>query len=213
MNKQNKAERLFDVIGEIDPLLIADAETPPKRATSQVRFGRGAKLVASLALSLIVIVGASTLFFDKEADGEELDPTEDNCQNVQITENSLESVIMSAQYDSHIKTVSEEEITFFGSRMKIIWCYEGDANYRVVSVPTSKEQDLLRAIENLKNSEKTTKAGEMPCAVWICYEDGRVITPYLESSAGNVGYAELFEYSPEIEPNSAFAELINELIS
>ena len=211
MSKLNKAEHLFDAIGEIDPMLVAEAATPPEKAKPRLRFDKAAKLIASFALSVIVIVGASTVFFDDNHGADELEPMEDG--NESIVESSLESVIMSAQSYSNVKTVSEESITFFDGRMKIIWRYEGDDNYRVVRVPTSKEKELLEAIENLKNSEKTTKSGDMPCAIWICYEDGRVITPYLENTDGNVGYAKLFEYSPEIEPSSAFTDLINELIS
>ena len=210
MNKQNKAERLFDAIGGIDDYLIAEALTPPVKIKPRVKFGRGAKLAVSFALSLTVIVGASLAFLRGNFDKDSFEPMEDGEDLVQTV--TLESVVMSVQNDRHIKTLSEDEISFFSSRMKIIWCYEGDEKYRVVSVPSSEEEKLIRAIDELANAPKTNKAGDMPYAIWICYEDGRVITPYLESSAGNVGYAELFEYSPEIEPNSAFTELINELI-
>lgn len=219
--KLNSAERLLDAIGDIDPRFIADAESVPEIKRRRFAPPRKWMSIAAGAVAFaFVIFGVSLTLLERGMDFD-LAPEGDKAAMDVVgrdpavaDENiTLGSLLSSVQSDSSIRTVSEEDITFIGGRMKIIWCYVGDEKYRVVSVPSSRESELLSAIEDLKNAKKTNETGEMPYAIWICFEDGRVITPYLENTAGNVGYAELFEYSPEIEPDSKFTTLINELIS
>ncbi len=219
--KLNSAEKLLDAIGDIDPRFIAEAEAVPD--IKKKRFILPRKTVNALAGALafvFVIFGVSIALFNGGIDADMAPEDDKSAMDVLEHETAakdesitLGELIVSVQNDTSISTVAAEDIEFFDDTIRIIWCYEGDEKYRVVSVPASKNSELLLGIERLKTAPKTTNTGEMPYAIWICLEDGRVITPYLEWSDGNVGYAELFEYSPEIEPSSAFTELINEIIS
>ena len=219
--KLNSAEKLLDAIGDIDLRFIAEAEAVPEIKKKRFVLPRKTVNVLAGALAFVfVIFGVSVALLGGRVDAD-MAPEEDKSAMNDILRDPAEKaesvtlgdVILSVQSNTKIKQLSAEEIEFFDDTIRIIWCYEGDENYRVVEVPASKNSELLLGIERLKNAPKTKNTGEMPCAIWICLEDGRVITPYLEWSDGNVGYAELFEYSPEIEPSSAFTELINEIIS
>ena len=213
--KFNSAERLLDAIGDIDARFIAEAERAPKIKKKPFILPRRAMTIAASAIAFaFVIFGVSRAFLNVGLDAD-MAPEAENIASEDVSASiTLSDVVMSAQNDTKSYTfVSAEDIRFFDDRIKIIWCYEGSEKYYVVRVPLSKENELMRAIEDLKNAKKTNETTDLPYAIWICFEDGRVITPYLEYTEGNVWYGELFEYSPEIEPSSAFTELINELIS
>ena len=213
--KFNRAEKLLDVIGDIDARFIAEAERPPEIRKKSLILPRKVMTLAAGVLAFVFVIFGVSLAFLNGGLGADMAPEADNIASEDISGSiTLSDVVMSVQNDTKSYTfVSAEEIRFFDDRIKIIWCYEGSEVYRVVKVPLSKEDELMRGIEELKNSKKTNETNDLPCAIWICFEDGRVITPYLEYTEGNVWHGELFEYSPEIEPSSAFTELINELIS
>ena len=40
--------------------------------------------------------------------------------------------------------------------------------------------------------------------VWIALGDGRIISPCLKESNGNVAFGTLFDYDPEVEPSADF---------
>ena len=49
--------------------------------------------------------------------------------------------------------------------------------------------------------------------MWIVYEDGRVVSPYLKHTQGNVSYGSLFDYSAEVEPNAALVKALHEVLN
>jgi hypothetical protein len=56
-------------------------------------------------------------------------------------------------------------------------------------------------------------ATEEETKVWVSMGDGRVISPYLAISEGNVGYGCLFDYESEVEPTDVFVQTVMDLIS
>ena len=77
----------------------------------------------------------------------------------------------------------------------------------------TNEKTIQKALE--KESMLVTPDYAQRCdySVWICYGNGEIVSPQLKNSAGNIGYCELFEYSPEIEPSKEFVDLLDELVN
>ena len=63
------------------------------------------------------------------------------------------------------------------------------------------------------SNAKASGGEDAAVSVWINYGDGRVVTPYLKDTEGNVGYGTLFDYEPEIVPTKDMSKFVNSLVS
>ena len=222
-NKRRSAELLFDSIGMIDDRLITEAYAPPvisRSARRAVKLRPIVSVIFALIAATAVLFAsllASRFIGDKAADGnmdnisaEGSDPLSEN----DFSPRSLELTLMNASQSDRVTRVSEEELEFFGKPARLVWRFDGDEQYNVLDI-TSKN-DLIK----LKNSllinsgnispENSEKVG---FSIWIVYSDGSVVSPHLKNSSGNTGFGELFDYSPEIEPNNDLEKLIRDLTS
>lgn len=210
-----RAQNLFEAFNYIDDKLIADAQTPQKAIAykkARQRFVRSA--VAAACVFAVVCSGIlhNTLSNDLPMQ----DSTYDTQSNVQMPSNdsrvTLESTLMSPHSSKKVKKVSLEQIDFFG-KTSIIWRVNGEDEYNLVKVDTSISQALKDGLVLSSTALSPQEADEVCVEVWLSLGDGRVVSPYLKNSKGNVGYAELFEYTPEVEPNKEFTNLVNDLIN
>lgn len=209
-SKKRSAEILFDAIGNIDDRFIYEAQNPfsvcAKRKKRSIKLAVAAISFAVITLialtSITVFQIADSFFSDGGANIPEADTT------------TLEGALIEATDNPRIQAVDGESIDFFDREAKLIWRFDGNDEYYVIPISSQSTLSQIKTqLKAEKNELSPTSAEEITCDVWISYGDGTVISPYLHSNAGNVGMAELFEYSPEVEPSSELTEIVNELIS
>lgn len=214
--KDERTQKLLDAFNQIDDRLIADAQTPDRVLAykkAKLRFMRSA--VAAACVFAVVISGAlhNTLSNDVKVQ----DSTQDTNQSVQAPSadkpTTLESTLASLHSSNKVEKVSKDQIDFFESP-SVIWRVNGEQEYNLVKVSSSSSKALHGGMILTPTAPLTPdEADAISVQVWVALGDGKVISPYLKASAGNVGYAELFEYTPEIEPNKEFTSLINDMIN
>ena len=202
--KMKKAEYLFSELSGIDERILADALAVRKKQRWNAKKALVAIVAASLLLS--VLPGAlvvANLVQDKKADSAVV--------NVEPT---LESVLLEADDSARVMSYSSaDDIDLFDGSVKIVWS-DGES-YSVVRLSNESEKTrLTSAVARSFNGATANAEGEnSEICVWISYGDGRVITPYLKNTAGNVGYGELFEYDAEIVPTRELADVVNSLVT
>ena len=211
------AERLFDGLGLIDDRFIAEAATPYARK----RSGRGFRAlligIVSLTLALSVAVGA---FVVGMMSGQNRGEAEDGAENADtgyvdgtVHANTLSAQLSSLRADTAEISVDRSDIDLFDGSAKLIWKYADEEQYRVKPI-TDGQHERLTAILSKDKGERAVPTDNDPVeGVWIAAGDGRVISPYLEQTAGNVGYGELFDYEPEYEPTEEFSNYLCDCIS
>lgn len=213
--KDERTQKLLDAFNQIDDKLIADAQTPSRVLAfkkAKQRFMQSAVAVA--CVFAVVISGA--IHNAVSNDVKTQDSTQDTYQNVQKPSadnpTTLESALTSPHSSKKVKKVSKEQIDLFESP-SVIWRVNGEQEYNVVKVSSGSSKALRGSMTLTSTALTPEEADAISVQVWVALGDGRVVSPYLKASAGNVGFAELFEYTPEIEPNEEFTSLINDLIS
>ena len=236
MTDRERAERLFDDIGLIDDEIIYEASTPyvSKRSHGGLRRFMIIAVAATVALSVILgtltaglVAGGLYIFFgDRAPDkGDDVhgngiydglnDSVGGNADHSQIGEVTLYARLDSVRNDHRAQTVSEEDLELFDGGVSVIWKYSDDPLYRVYRCSSEEKAQLVKGLSN-KGDAHRVYGGEESNGVegiWISLGDGRVITPCLELTEGNVGYGEIFEYEPEYEPDEDLSKLICDLVS
>lgn len=210
-DRMRAAEYLFDELGLISDPIIAEAIRPvamKKRGGASFRR----VLTAVAAAAVIVTLSASLLLVGLMGDSEVAE--EDGVVDIESV--TLEDTLERAR-DSEVTRVCGDasEIGLFDGETKLVWQSAEGGDLYVISVTDKTDADRLhKALERTYAlSESVPETQTVSVRVWVCYGDGRVVSPYLRRSEGNVGYGELFEYSPEIMPAEELAELANDLIS
>lgn len=102
--------------------------------------------------------------------------------------------------------------------VRIVWKAAGDSSrYEAIELSTASAalrlENALSQTPAARVSPDAASENALPVSLWIVLSDGSVVTPYLESSPGNTGYGSLYDYSPEVIPAEAFAELLRSLIA
>lgn len=216
------AEYLFDEIGGIDDSYIAHAQSAGVR---RVGYPRRIAIIAAAAALAVVMVAAlpmSFISFDKEEVAN--DRYDDTAQGDAPSANApvpsapdkedVMDVIGAFELDSVLGIADDslvigEAPDLFDGTPRLLWQSEGGQLCGV----TLSAAELEHLGREQGRGEQVGDAGlEAEFQVWISYGNGLVISPYLEDSPGNVGYGELFDYSPEIIPSSAVTGRIRTII-
>ena len=207
--KRKKAEYLLDSIGEIDERMIAEAmdiKTFQKSKGSffirSLAFAAAAVIVTGLSVSLIL---SQTL--------KKGDDVENVGENDIVIYQDVSDALAAAQSGNKAECFeSPESIELFDGETKIVWQSAEGGKYYTLLLDRGKKAALSSALgETYADSKPADSESNSKTLVWISYGDGRIVSPYLKDSAGNVGYGELFEYSPEIMPSENFLKLVNSL--
>ena len=209
------SERLFDEIGLIDDRFIYEASTPyiPKKRSKV--FIKVLLIAAALTLTFSIALGTlltGALFvLGGRLLSQDLFPNKGNAE-AEPEYSTLSDRLYALDGGS---AMAKEDIDLFDSTPKIIWKSEGEKEYRVSAISRDEASDLTEKIS--VNSGTAVSSGntseEEQLYVWIAFGDGRVITPHLALSPGNVGYGELFEYEQEYEPSEELSQLIIDTVS
>ena len=200
------AEYLFDEIGGIDDNYIAAAQSA--RRSGGVTFRRALSIAAAVAAVFMIAVLAMpaliTRNFDKvqEDNVADVETTVDKSENkpdVEASMNAPLEQLLSSTGDAFCVT---GDANLFDGRAKLIW-QDRQSGKRYEILLTRSQ---LAQIDKLIKHGRRTENIESEMLIWISYGDGRVVSPCLEYSDGNVGYGSLFDYLPEVVPTE---ELIN----
>lgn len=225
MRENKRADLLMDAIGSIDDRFIFEAQVAqPKKRYAPLRkilaIAVCTMLVASLMLSLLLGMLSQK--------SEEAPEAQDSAQstnapekeeatagdNSPVTDSKFADTLIEMKTETQsFASPLEREMLFEGETL-LIWQYEGEEDYRICTLSNTDARKIKTALAE-KNGFVRTEAdadlGELG-GFWICFGDGLVYTPYLESSNGNIGYGQLFDYDPELEPSRYFTELITNAI-
>ena len=202
--RMKKAEYLFSELSWIDDRIVNSA----LEVRGSRRQGVKRALVVLVAALLFTAFCIGTFIIGNIA---KTNKPEKPSEDAPIT---FEEVLSNAANSSRAMTYgSAEDIDLFDGTAKIIWSDKEE--YHVIHLAGESEQNQLysamkRSYERAKEAESRDEAKTL---VWISLGDGRVMTPYLKNTEGNVGYGALFEYQPEIVPTSDMSDLVNNLIS
>ena len=216
-NKRKSAERLFDVIGMIDDSIIAECQEPrastSRKADISLRFRKYASVFVVLAVVCASISTGLVImkFTSKKEDSVINDDNKGNVGTTQDTEykDRFDTVLENAISSSGTRTLSLEEIDLFNGEINLIWTDASTDGYYVMTLNESSEyvkEGLKKGYSQL--SADTGESENIGYTVWISYGNGEVVSPELKYSKGNIGYGELFEYSPEVLPSDAFVDMI-----
>ena len=215
-NKRKSAERLFEVIGMIDDSIIAECQDPNVSAWqmkhASFRIGKVISVCASIAVICACLCTSLIIskLSNKKSDSAQNDDDRGTIGATEdIYEERFDTVLKNAVSSSNTEILSLDEIDFFDGEINLIWTDAKTDGYYVLTLNESEE--LVR--EGLKKgysqlSADTSASDRIGYTVWISYGNGEVVSPELKYSKGNIGYGELFEYSPEVLPSTVLVNLI-----
>ncbi len=192
--KQNAAERLFAAIGDIDDDIVHESEIPLiKVQHGRFSIGRLAAIAAAVLLTFgftFGIIGRFVGIFTESTP-------------------AVEAVLTKAATEGEAQLLSEAEMDFFDGKTHIIWSMDDSDKYYRITLTESDGKSLNNKAATW--SDLTADVAESGFRLWIAYGDGKVVSPYLKSGNGNVGYGKLFDYSPEVQPSKEFEGFIKNL--
>ena len=191
MRRQEYADRLMDVIGNIDDKYINEAQSykAKKRMPGYVKAAIG--LAASLMLIFTVSFPMMLSVLSDMRKGNS-SPSASPAEQRQVYDVLMNSSLQA--YD----TVPETD------GAAIIWRYEDE--YRIVPVSKTETAELLSNTGVQKNASE-----DKGVRIWIRTDDGLYVSPELKPSAGNTDCM-IFEYSPEIQINEKTAKAIIKIV-
>lgn len=193
--KRNKAEYLFSELSGISDVYINEAMSVRKRR-SRFRSPKFLGIAASVAAALVLIILVPTFFLLS-------DSLKSSGTSFQLSISGVSG-----------ETVAEaSDIEFFDGEVKLI-ISEGEG-FRTALLPGASPERIIKLMSsgNLGQLQKSEDGQTEIPKVWLSLGDGRVISPYLEYSPGNIGAGVLFDYDPEGEPPKKLTEYISGLLS
>lgn len=203
-NKRNAAEFLFDNIGNINDRYVAEAQA--YRGTYRRSVRRRAAVVAIAAVLAVVLLMVSLPlaismmqpgdFFDNPdgpSKGEHAPGEYSSLSNL-LTDCSADMSPLSASPDLSDGTA------------RLVWSVD-DRLYSV-DLTGSELSELVSYMLQSRGDRPTPHTTQ----VWLCFGDGRVVSPELHNSAGNIGIGNLFSYSAELEPSPEVIACIRNII-
>lgn len=110
--------------------------------------------------------------------------------------------------------LTEEEIDhtlFFSGSPMLIWQQAGSSEYCMVTL----DADTFRRLSYLSTQgyERDADDPAPQNKIWLCDGEGFVRSPYLENTPGNLYYATLFDYDPELVLSNALENDLKDLMS
>lgn len=195
--KEEKALRLYESIGDIDQgMATAALNYKSSRSASPLKLA--VIIAACLSLMVMFVIGGLRIIDG----GLKLDANPGAADTV----SSFDSVL--SETSDTALLCEESEIDFFSGKVELIWS-DGE-NYYVK--PLGKKAEVDTVLDGIGRGADVDGDEEFRYKVWVSYGDGRVVSPYLKDTEGNVGYASLFDYSPEILPDGDFVDSLSELL-
>lgn len=228
-NKRKNSEIMLDAIGNINDRFIFEAEAyvPSKPVSLRRRFAIIAvSFTLILTLAVSALVGTLTRQDSDAEDSGSADQTQNSerptVPNYDFQEppltppvQNLSSTLINMKADTEgLSSELDRDMLFDGSA-RIIWRYEGEDAYRICTMSRRDAASVASSITTQKDFTRVDASAESDGldGLWICFGDGMVYSPYLETAGGNVGYGALFDYERELEPSTEFVKLVESIIS
>ena len=202
--KMKKAEYLFSELSGINERIVAEALEVREKKKGFVKR----TLIVLVAAALLMTLAVGTFIIGNIAGNKK----SDNGGDVVVP--TFEEVLRDAEDSQRVMSYrSAENIDLFDGATKLVWS-DGDG-YNVIRLTGDSEKNKLTSAmkKSYSNAKVVTDTDDTHVLVWVSFGDGRVVTPYLKNTAGNVGYGELFEYESEIVPTDDMNEFVNSLVS
>ena len=207
------AEYLFDEIGGIDDSYIAAAQSARRHngATLRRTFSIAAAVAAVFMIAVLAMPALITRNFDKvyEEDAAETEIASDQAANSPNTNVLLNAPLEQLLFSTGDAFCTTGDADLFDGRAKLIWQDRQSGQRYEILLTHSQLTQIDKLIKHGRRTEDI--ASEM--LIWISYGDGRVVSPCLEYSDGNVGYGSLFDYLPEVIPTEELINYIDMIIS
>ena len=216
--KRRKAEALLDAIGEIDDSYLQEAISYKKRR--RVKLSRLLIIAATVILAVVIpfsaLVGTSVVglaliggFGANQGQAGDSSPEADG---EAYMEDRLSFLMLGMSDSGNFKFCqSEEEIPYADGNAYLVWQIDGESGY-YMSDPLDYSD--VRTLTSTMGRGERVEAGSptIQCKVWLLLEDGRVISPYLRVSAGNISNS-VFDYEAEITPDDALVDRISDILN
>ena len=209
--RYSAAERILDAIGELDDRTVAQCARPYVKQVRKRSFKAIVILAAVLTITASLFVGAfvvGMLGIRKDVFESENDEASTAVNTQSQAENTYGLTLAERLYklkDSYSDTTyTADQIDLHDGSIRIVWKYANEDGYRVCSISTKELSSLERELEIKYATPVQSHSSSTLEGIWLCRADGTVISPCLKPSEGNVGYGELFDYDPELEPPSSF---------
>lgn len=203
MNKQEKANFLFEEMGGIDEFILKDCgEAFPAVRRKKKRNLR--ILVASVALLTALMITLSGI--------------------------CIANFVGSFSFHGDSKAEPPVEPSHFGGGTKVFTTSDVllfDCELLFSGTPSLiylDEEEILHAIKISSKDYSTVKqlsaspkrrvqSDDISAEpVWVSDGNGTVFTPYLENVVGNTYYGQIFDYHDEVIPNDKLSDLLDQLL-
>ena len=237
-NNTLAAERIMDAIGMIDDHILAECSAPYRARKRARSFRAVIILAAALTLSAAMILGMFAIgFMSKKSDGagnsamdkaplDEHYDAQTSIQNrPQNSEGPLDGIDINLlnismglellRDDISGTVYFPEEIDLLDGSTRLVWKYADEQGYRACIITAEQLESLEKKLDSGSVNIEDSEADDVDTSldgIWLCRDDGTVISPCLRLSDGNVGYGTLFEYDPELEPSAQFTSELLRLI-
>ena len=216
--KRRKAEALLDAIGEIDDSYLQEAISYKKRR--RVKLSRLLVIAATVILAVVIpfgaLVGTSVaglaLIGGFGANQGQAGDSSPEADGEAYMEDRLSFLMLGVSDTGSFKLCeSEEDIPYADGNAYLVWQIDGESGYHM-SDPLAVSQ--VNALTKTMGRGEQVEAGSptIRCKVWLVLEDGRVISPYLRVSAGNISNS-VFDYEAEITPDDALVDCISDILN
>ena len=216
--KRRRAEALLDAIGEIDDSYLQEAISYNKRR--RVRTSRllviAATLVIAVVIPLSALVGTSVvglaLIGGLDSNQGQMGDSNQEAEGEAYMEDRLSFLMVGMSDSGNFKFCEgEEDIPYADGNAYLVWQIDGESGY-YMSDPLDYSD--VRTLTSTMGRGEQVEAGSptIQCKVWLVLEDGRVISPYLRVSAGNISNS-VFDYEAEITPDDALVDRISDILN
>ncbi len=211
--KLEKTAYLFSAIGEIDDVLVAEAQLYQVQVKS--RSPRwlliAATLMLALALTLSTVLVAMIGNGKDSLPPDEIDP--EQSEDGVTAFSDLDQLLLDRRDSaSYTQLSSADSIPFLEKESYLVWQYADSDAYCISRALTDGEvEELIKGVQRSKQVGEESPA--LSCRVWVVSKDGTVFTPYLIPSAGNLEYAALFDYNAELIPSKELLSCISQILN
>ena len=204
-NRREKAEYLFDRIGEIDDALLADALAYKPVSRKKYNFG----LIAACLALIIAVALVFPLFQNQFVVGEN-EKVDEGMLDVNESYFSLEALMLDVKENGRYMSYSSADDISYANGACIVWKYD-DSDEFYVKYVSNYQFDRLSSRMG-KGDQVGESSPELSCQLWIVDNAGVVRSPYLKDAAGNEGLT-VFDYEAEIIPTCDFVSCISEMLT
>ncbi len=208
IHRRSKAAYLFSEMGGIDDFLLQEAMyyRPARKRPSPI-------WVAAACLCLCVCLAFGGVAISKLVSPPRApqSPSEaEQPSNAEQPITSLDGILLNAR-DQARQTVTDPNSIDLYAAPVLVWQETGD-DVLYISRPLS-EREVTRLRTGMGVGKDIEASPVRPsCRVWLVLGNGTVETPYLRSSAGNIGI-DLFDYDAEIVPDQSVVSALSEILN